>query len=294
MKNKIRLLIISLCFLLSACSTNKAYPSDYPSSKSILLDEVLYTESPMTLYQENDAVIIDYSNTNHGYITAKKINDDKIKMQIIHDEEAYTYDISSDEFVGYPLQMGSGLYDIRILKNISDNNYAIIDSFEIEANIENENEPYLYPNQIIDYSKDDEIVKKSIELCKDTDNDLQRIEACYEWVIDTLEYDNEKAELSSTKYLIPSLSQLLIDKKGICFDYASLLCALLRIQHIPTRVICGDTDISYHAWIEVYLEGEGWVNPDIFIDKDIWSRMDPTFADSKYQYDGTYLAIYYY
>ncbi|WRK54062.1 transglutaminase domain-containing protein [Coprobacillaceae bacterium CR2/5/TPMF4] len=26
---------------------------------------------------------------------------------------------------------------------------------------------------------------------------------------------------------------------------------------------------EYHAWVEVYLEGQGWVNPDIFIDKNV-------------------------
>ena len=96
------------------------------------------------------------------------------------------------------------------------------------------------------------------------------------------------------KYILPDLNELLKVKKGICFDYAALMVAMLRINHIPARLICGNTDVEYHAWVEVYLKGKGWVNPDIFMDEKTWTRMDPTFASSKFDYDGQYDAIYYY
>ena len=54
------------------------------------------------------------------------------------------------------------------------------------------------------------------------------------------------------------LPRQLKNGSGICFDYASLLAALCRIQGIPARVIVGWTDIEYHAWVEIYLENEGW------------------------------------
>ena len=69
---------------------------------------------------------------------------------------------------------------------------------------------------------------------------------------------------------------------------------MLRVQQIPTRLITGYVDEGYHAWVEVYLEGQGWVNPDIFIDKKTWTIMDPTFASSKYDYDGQYVQTLYY
>ena len=52
---------------------------------------------------------------------------------------------------------------------------------------------------------------------------------------------------------------LLAQKKGICFDYAALMTAMLRSQDIPTKLVVGYTGNLYHAWINVYLEGQGWV-----------------------------------
>lgn len=46
--------------------------------------------------------------------------------------------------------------------------------------------------------------------------------------------------------------------------------------------------------MEVYVEGQGWVNPDIYVDEETWTRIDPTFAAQKFQYDGSYDAVYYY
>ena len=293
---KIVLKLLCLSFLIAGCSAKEAPNADnYPASYAYSKEEAMYSDSPSTEVLENNVSIIDYSNRNNGYITIKlKENiDKKIKLQVIH-TETYTYDIASLDYVGIPLQMGDGLYTLRVLKNINSNQYDIVDSVDIEVNIEDELQSYLYPNQIINYNENSLVVDKSFEVCTGLENNVQRIEACYQWVIDELEYDNDKVQVATQKYIVPDLDEIMKTKKGICFDYAALLCAMLRLQHIPTRVICGNTDIEYHAWIEVYLEGEGWVNPDLYVDEDLWSRLDPTFADSKYDYEGSYDAIYYY
>lgn len=295
MKKKILLVILSFFFLLQGCS-QKSDLDDYPPSKAYTKEEVLYIESPQQNTFENSCTVVDYSNIDQGYISVKLKENvkAKIKMQIMKDDEEYKYDIINTDFVGFPIHMGSGIYTIRILKNIQYNEYALVDSQDIEANINDEVLSFLYPNQIINYNENSSVIDKSFELCKGLENDLQRIEKCYQWIVDNIKYDDDKVIEANKKYLIPDLDETLKSKKGICFDYAALLCAMLRLQHIPTRLICGNTDIEYHAWIEVYLEGEGWVNPEVFLDKEIWSRLDPTFAASKYDYDGTYDAIYYY
>ena len=293
MGRKIFIFVI-ISFLLQGC-THKLDYHDYPPSKSFTKEEVLYTKAPQEKIIENSYAVIDYSNIDEGYICAKlKNNKNKIKLQIIKEDIEYNYDIMTQDYIGYPIQSGSGSYTIRILKNIQFNEYALVDSQNIEVNIDDERLPYLYPNIIVNYNANSKVIDQSFQLCAGLTNDLERIEKCYQWVIDTLEYDDTKIVEANQKYLIPNLDEIIETKKGICFDYAALLCALLRLQHIPTRVICGNTDIEYHAWIEVYLEGEGWVNPDVFLDKEVWSRLDPTFADSKYDYDGQYQAIYYY
>ena len=169
-----------------------------------------------------------------------------------------------------------------------------VKTLEIDVQIKDELSPFLYPNQLVNYQKGDSITHKAIEVVKKDDNDLQRIKDIYTFVADYLTYDDQKAAEANEKYILPDLNELLKVKKGICFDYAALMVAMLRINHIPARLICGNTDVEYHAWVEVYLKGKGWVNPDIFMDEKTWTRMDPTFASSKFDYDGQYDAIYYY
>ena len=55
-------------------------------------------------------------------------------------------------------------------------------------------------------------------------------------------------------------------KAGDCTEHSVLLSALLRARGIPTRLVDGvvvdQTRAGYHEWVEVYLEGEGFVAAD--------------------------------
>ena len=90
-------------------------------------------------------------------------------------------------------------------------------------------------------------------------------------------YDEEKAETVKSGYL-PSVDETLKTKKGICFDYAALMTAMLRSSGIPTRLDIGYATNIYHAWISTYLEEQGWVDNVIQFDGKSWTMMDPTFA----------------
>ena len=92
-------------------------------------------------------------------------------------------------------------------------------------------------------------------------------------------YDTAKASSVQSGYL-PNVDLVLAQKKGICFDYAALMTAMLRSQDIPTKLVVGYTGNRYHAWINVYLEGQGWVDNIIYFDGTSWKLMDPTFASS--------------
>ena len=52
----------------------------------------------------------------------------------------------------------------------------------------------------------------------------------YTFVADYLTYDDQKAAEANEKYILPDLNELLKVKKGICFDYAALMVAMLRIR----------------------------------------------------------------
>ena len=72
----------------------------------------------------------------------------------------------------------------------------------------------------------------------------------------------------------------LTTKKGICFDYASLMAGMLRSQGVPCKLVVGYAGTAYHAWISVWSAETGWVDGAIYFDGSVWQRMDPTFASS--------------
>ena len=155
--------------------------------------------------------------------------------------------------------------------------------------------PYLYPNQIVNYTNDSYVYKKSFELVKEDRDDLTRIAHLFKYVVDTLDYDDQKAKDVSETFVLPDIDGSLKSHKGICFDYAASLAALCRIQGFPAKVIVGWTDIEYHAWVEIYLKDKGWINPKIYFKKEKWNLVDPTFSDSKNSdYEGKYDEVYHY
>ena len=46
---------------------------------------------------------------------------------------------------------------------------------------------------------------------------------------------------------MPDSNRTLETKKGICFDYASLMALLLRSQNIPCKLVVGYAGVEYHA-----------------------------------------------
>lgn len=296
MKWKAILFCLSLCIVLVGCSSEE-YPTTYPESPSQLENEVLWPQSPQTdVLTDSSLGLVDMSNINQGYVTAKLLDPNaKIKLQISKDDKKYNYDLTSLDFVAFPLQMGSGIYTIKILSQIEGTKYAVVASCQKEVSIQNELDVYLYPNQVVNYDKSSLVYEKSFELTKDDKDDLSRIAHLFQYTVDVLDYDYEKADYVSDTYVLPDLNQAIENKSGICFDYASLLAALCRIQGIPARVIVGWTDIEYHAWVEIYLDNEGWINPKIFFKNQSWSLVDPTFYDSSNaDYTGKYEEVYHY
>ena len=159
--------------------------------------------------------------------------------------------------------------------------------------------PFLYPNQYVDYTLDTATVQKGADLAADTYSDLEVIQNIYNYVIKNISYDEAKAESVKDGYL-PLVDETLSSGKGICFDYASLMTAMMRTQRIPTKLEIGYSGEVKHAWISAYVTEIGWINNIIEFDGSSWTMMDPTLAASnskesvkKYVGDGSNYTLQY-
>lgn len=241
--------------------------------------------APGTAAETNGDAAIDYSNARDGYVMVKWTGggDARIAVQVKgpSNPEAYTYYLRVDgSYAVLPLSDGDGTYQITVNKNVSDTKYAQVLSASVEARLDDAFAPFLRPNQFVNYSEGSEAVEKARELGRDATDNLGRVQAVYDWVVTNLSYDYDKAAAVKTGYL-PDVDRTMEEKKGICFDYASLMSAMLRSQGVPVKLVVGYTSRGeYHAWINVWSESDGWIDGVIHFDGKEWELMDPTFASS--------------
>ncbi|MCR5772084.1 MAG: transglutaminase-like domain-containing protein [Butyrivibrio sp.] len=243
---------------------------------------VLVPEKSGEEVYENDIAQIDTSNSGKGYIYAKYTGtNNKVKLQITGpDQVIYTYNLSTgglDEV--FPLSAGDGSYLINIYENISGNQYSLGLTATIEASLEDEFYPYLYPNQYVWFTKDMKAIAMGSDLAFSANSDLDVITNVYNFMISTISYDYEEAETVQSGY-IPDIDEVLTTQKGICLDYACLMSAMLRSQNIPTHMEIGYAGTEYHAWISCYIDEKGWVNGIVQFDGTSWQLIDPTFGST--------------
>lgn len=274
-----------LIFLLSSLflfgcdkeDSQKIEPSSEQKRESTLSN--LMPNASGTVCYGNDIVSIDASNASDGYIMVRYDgSSEKAKLQItIPDSTIYTYTLTAGDYNTFPLTGGNGSYHLDILEYAFDNNYALAFSQDFSVTLTSEFTPFLYPNQYVWFTSESPVLSLGSELSDQSSDDLNYVQNCYYYVIQNITYDDEKAKDTPTDY-VPNIDNILKEKKGICFDYASLLAALLRSQSIPTKLEVGYSGESYHAWISVYLTEKGWVDNIIEFDGNSWSLMDPTLA----------------
>lgn len=225
----------------------------------------------------------------------------KVRVQLIAPDGTKSQPLLSIDgnYKVFPLTSGNGTYQVNILENTTGNSYAVLLSETFDVQLTDEFTPFLYPNQYVDYTLDTATVQKGADLAADTYSDLEVIQNIYNYVIKNISYDEAKAESVKDGYL-PLVDETLSSGKGICFDYASLMTAMMRTQRIPTKLEIGYSGEVKHAWISAYVTEIGWINNIIEFDGSSWTMMDPTLAASnskesvkKYVGDGSNYTLQY-
>ena len=234
----------------------------------------------VTYENNNKTTKIDASNCNKGYIGIKYSGkNNKVKVQIKKDSQTYNYDLpSNNEYVIYPLQLGNGNYSINVLENISGTQYSSILNKTIQVKMNNSNYVFLYPNQYVWFTQNSDVVKRSASICNGYKKSIDKISAIFKYITTNISYDYEKAKTVQSGYL-PNVDEILKTRKGICFDYASIMAAMCRAQGIPTKLITGYVSPNgvYHAWNEVYTQEKGWITVSFYLNKVGYNIVDPTF-----------------
>ena len=236
------------------------------------------TSAPGTSTLGNDRVSIDVSNVSEGYFYIHYQGDNpKVKMQLTGpDSITYTYNINTEP-ASIAVTAGSGSYQVRVFEHISGKNYSVAFSDNFDVSVTDDLKPYLYPNMYVNYSGTSKAVSIANDLAASANSDLEAVASVYHYVADNIAYDEAKAANVESNYL-PDIDKVLQAGKGICFDYAALMAAMLRSQGIPTRLEIGYSKDAYHAWVSVYIEDIGWIDSIIKFDGNKWTLMDPTLA----------------
>lgn len=283
MFQKITSVLLFLILTISCQGCQKA-PRPYVSASTTIRDNTpvcLIPSADATNVYSNTYVSIDASHMNEGYIMADYLGESpKAKLQIIGpDYMTYTYNLNADGYEVFPLSAGSGTYILGVYENIEGNQYATVFSENITVEISDPMKAFLYPNQYVKFNASSQVVSTAQELVANAHDELEAINFIYNYVIENITYDYEKARTVKSGY-VPDVDTILASKTGICLDYAAVMTSMLRSQRIPTRLEVGYAGEAYHAWISTYVENQGWINGMIQFDGQNWSIMDPTFAAS--------------
>lgn len=253
-------------------------PQTEPSPSYIITP----TADGVKVYSNDDA-LIDASNSSQGYlmIRLKKAMSGSYRILVNADDinVRYTFQLnSSGNYEVIPLTEGSGKYTVNVLKVTSAGKGTVMFKQSLSVSVADSFLPFLTPNQFCMYDAGSSCVALSSKLCGGNKDTIAKAAAIYDYVINNISYVST-AENGANGY-IPVPDTVLANKSGICFDYASLMAAMLRSQKIPTKVVVGYAGDIYHAWISVYVDGSGWIDGYIYFDGNSWNRMDPTFAAS--------------
>lgn len=234
-----------------------------------------------TVVYSNGRATIDASNASQGYVMVQYTGSkDKIKVQVSKGSVVYTYNLNArDSYEVFPFSEGNGTYSVKVFENVRDSQYSQVLSQDIAVTMPDQFAPFLTPNQYVNFTANSAVVQTGAQVAASATDAIGVVTNVYNYVISNVTYDTAKAASVQSGYL-PNVDTVLSTKKGICFDYAALMTAMLRSQDVPTKLVIGYTGDLYHAWVNVYIDNVGWVDNIIYFDGHNWSLMDPTFASS--------------
>lgn len=274
---------LALTTLISAGAFGLAAETALTEKAAVsVLPELAADKAGVTVYSNRKASV-DASNLTEGYLKIRYTGGKKVRIKVQITKSGgvtYTYDLNNKGTEEtFPLTEGDGEYSVKVFENVSGTRYAQAYATQVTMALRSGFLPFLYPSQYVNYTEKSQTVIQGKTVTQGLSDDLDKVAAIYAYVVDTISYDYQLAATVESGYL-PDVDKVLASQKGICFDYAALMAAMLRSQGIPTQLVVGYAGDIYHAWLNVYIESVGWVEKVIYFDGKDWTLMDPTFTST--------------
>lgn len=210
----------------------------------------------------------------------------KYKLLVAKDGTRYYYDLHPGGLEQFPLQLGSGQYQIAVMEKQAGDKYSFVKNQTVSSDVKDNTAVFLNSVQNINWNNKKAAVKMADDITEGASTDKEKIELLYNYVIKNIAFDKAKLGTLPSEYC-PDIDKTLQSKKGICYDFSSLLAAMARSVGVPCKLVKGYSDnvVGYHAWNEVYLDGK-WMIID--------SSTDAQVHGSMFKNSGNYRKVYEY
>jgi transglutaminase-like putative cysteine protease len=229
---------------------------------------VLFAVTATTVYADTLDVEVNTADATVE-ISTDSTRYSNFKVIVEKGDVEYIYNLVSSSET-FPLQMGSGQYNISILGSNDGRRYRLLSEKTINVTLK-ENAVFLSASQTVNWNDESEVAILAQELTEDAETDREKLEIIHDYVINNVRYDYDKAT-SLPKGYIPNADSTLDEGLGICYDFAAMTASMLRAVDVPTKLVKGYSTYTpdYHAWNEVLIDGE-WIVVDastdsIFVD----------------------------
>ena len=237
MKKKILLCLVAALLLSGSCGLLcAAAEAKWPTGSS-------------SGQKTNGKMTLDLTNISEGYFMAavSSKTSHRMKLRVVKDGETLTYDLNGEgSFEVFPLQLGSGKYEVSLYENVSGKKYSSAGKMTINVTLTREDGAFLYPNQYVDYNELTKAVAVANKLCEGK-NEKEIYTLIRKYIIENYGYDFIKSVTVAAGEL-PDIDGCYDKKMGVCQDLSALMVCMLRSQGIPAKLMIGYADKNYHAW----------------------------------------------
>ena len=204
----------------------------------------------------NGEPMLDVSTASKGYVTAAIKDSQKAQLSIEKDGSTNYFPVTADgKSRSFSLTGGSGTYKVTLLAGVGGNRYIAVASETFNVTLSNANAAWLTSGS--DTRWDENMA--SIQWAKKnlTGSDSDKITTAYKLLVYNYDYDYDIVGKLPNGYM-PTIENTYKTKKGICYDFSSLLACMLRSVGVPTKLCIGkSSNVSgLHAWNEVYVDGK--------------------------------------